>query len=67
MAEKNAFEIRLELLKLANEIVNNKRCTEEYEITWAAEKGGHATVTLPKVSTEDVLREAAKLKSFVNG
>lgn len=66
MSEMNAYEIRLDLLRLAHDICNNKRCSKEQEIVWKAEKSGDFTLpTLPVVTTEDVLTEAEKLRAFV--
>ena len=69
---KTPYEIRLELLKLANEVllnpVFNKRSALEME--WSHKREHNPQEPFPKMpdfpTTESVIAEAEKLKAFVN-
>ena len=69
---KSPYEIRLELLKLANEVllnpVFNKRSSLEME--WSAKRESNPSEPFPAMpdfpTTENIIAEAERLKAFVD-
>jgi hypothetical protein len=68
----NPFEIRLELLKLAQQIENERVMSERIRLEndWQAQslngKAVNPFPTVPTVSVEDVIKAAEALNAFVS-
>ena len=73
MAEKSGYEIRAELLKLANEVINSNNCqisNKYYEDKFKAEQSGKELLDYPakdlQISSEQVINLANKFNDFVS-
>lgn len=64
----NPFEIRLELLKLAQSIEFEKMMAERIrlESDWQSFKSTYPFPSLPAVQVEDVIKTAESLNTFVS-
>ena len=64
----NPFEIRLELLKLAYQIENERSMSERIraENDWHASEVKTPFPQIPSVSVDDVIKTAATLNAFVS-
>lgn len=64
----NPFEIRLELLKLAQQIENERVMSERIRLEndWHAAKSESPFPAIPTVSVEDVIKAAEALNAFVS-
>ena len=73
MAEKSGYEIRAELLKLANEVINSNNCqisNKYYEDKLKAEQSGNDLPEYPakdlQISSDQVISLANKFNDFVS-
>ena len=69
MSDNSPYVIRLELLKLADSILNNQNMAtqERLRMDWDHARGsGLPFPELPVVSTEDVVAQAKILNDFVS-
>jgi hypothetical protein len=64
----NPFEIRLQLLKLAQEIENERAMNERIRLEndWHAARSELPFPKIPTVSVEDVIKAAESLNAFVS-
>lgn len=70
---KNAYEMRLDILKMAQEMLEEERqakikaaMTAPNEGEWIDRNAIASSVTAASYSTEDVINRASELYSFVN-
>ncbi len=73
MAEKSGYEIRAELLKLANEVINSNNCqisNKYYEDKFKTEQSGKELPDYPakdlQISSDQVISLANKFNDFVS-
>lgn len=62
------YSIRLELLKLAQSILEQQRYAtqERLRMDWDTAKGKYPYPEMPTVTTEDVITQAEKLNEFIS-
>jgi len=73
MADKSGYEIRADLLKLANEVINSNNCqisNKYYEDKIKAEQSGKELPDYPakelQISSDQVINIANKFNDFVS-
>ena len=73
MADKSGYEIRADLLKLANEVINSNNCqlsTKYFEDKLKAEQSGKELPDYPakelQISSDEVIGLANKFNDFVS-